>query len=210
MTLFLYSRIDTPWEWEKMHHYLSLLPKTMQQQVQQHHRWEDQQTALAGKILLLRGLPQFGLKPSLNGISYTKYHRPFLEGSVDFNLSHSENYSACVLSDEAKVGIDIEYLRPVNLERFKSLWNEEEWNAITEAPSPHRQLYTFWTQKEAVVKADGRGLYINPREISVCAGQTTIAGITWHLRPIAIEEEYIAHMASSTNIAELAISQVNL
>ena len=210
MTLFLYSSIDAPWNSDKAHQYLSLLPKTMQQQVQHYHREHDQQTALMGKILLQRGLQQFGLEASLSNISYTEYHRPFLEGSIDFNLSHAENYCACAISDEARIGIDIEYVRPVKLERFRSLWHEEEWQAIIESRSPHRQLYTFWTQKEAVVKADGRGLYINPKEVAIRAHQARIDDTTWHLRPIDVGKDYIAQMASSSVIDELAIMQVDL
>ena len=190
--------------------YLTLLPTGIQQQIQQYLRWQDQQASLAGKLLLQRGLQLLGSNATLQDIRYTDYHRPYLEGGIDFNLSHAGGCSVCVLSDEARVGVDIEQQRPVDLNRFKSLWTAQEWHTIRSAKAPYHRLYTYWTRKEAVVKADGRGLYRNPKEIAIRHHKVVLDETTWYLRRIAIDRRYITHVASSKVLPPLPVVQVCL
>lgn len=76
-----------------------------------------------------------------------------------FNLSHSGDTIALLLSDEGEVGCDIEVIRP--RDNWRSLANAVfslGEHAEMEAERPEQQLAAFWriwTRKEAIVKQRG-------------------------------------------------------
>ncbi|VEB90769.1 holo-(acyl carrier protein) synthase 2 [Citrobacter koseri] len=76
-----------------------------------------------------------------------------------FNLSHSGDDIALLLSDEGEVGCDIEVIRP--RDNWRSLANAVfslGEHAEVEAEHPEQQLTAFWriwTRKEAIVKQRG-------------------------------------------------------
>ncbi|EEU8499552.1 4'-phosphopantetheinyl transferase AcpT, partial [Salmonella enterica] len=76
-----------------------------------------------------------------------------------FNLSHSGDTIALLLSDEGEVGCDIEVIRP--RDNWRSLANAVfslGEHAEMESERPERQLAAFWriwTRKEAIVKQRG-------------------------------------------------------
>ena len=54
-------------------------------------------------------------------IERTELSRPyFAYGAVDFNLSHDENFAALVISDEGRVGVDVEKISDNLSERLKT------------------------------------------------------------------------------------------
>jgi 4'-phosphopantetheinyl transferase len=89
--------------------------------------------------------------PDLNG------HR------VNFNVAHSKDTILIALSREGPVGVDVEYFdRPTDImDVAKHNFTETETSsleAIADPQTRHRTFYRYWTRKEAVLKADGRGL----------------------------------------------------
>jgi len=112
---------------------------------------------LAGRTLLARTL---ALSP-LPDIIYGEQGKPaFAKGHpLWFNLSHSGDDIALLMSDEGEVGCDIEVIRP-----------RQNWQALANAvfsiteheelerEAPEEQLSAFWriwTRKEAIVKQRG-------------------------------------------------------
>jgi len=157
--------------------------------------------SLVGKILLQQGLAL--LQPAgsytLAQIQFTPYHRPYLpESCIDFNLSHSGNYVICALSDTTRLGIDIEQMKPVNMEHFTDFMTPEEIAAINTAPQPVIAFYKYWTKKESILKANGKGLHIPLNEFSVTDNQATLENQHWHIQEIAVDKEYICHIATDT------------
>ncbi|EAS9678456.1 4'-phosphopantetheinyl transferase AcpT [Salmonella enterica] len=110
---------------------------------------------LAGRVLLSRALSP------LPEIVYGEQGKPaFSTGTpLWFNLSHSGDNIALLLSDEGEVGCDIEVIRP--RDNWRSLANAVfslGEHAEMEAEHPERQLAAFWriwTRKEAIVKQRG-------------------------------------------------------
>jgi 4'-phosphopantetheinyl transferase len=85
------------------------------------------------------------------------------EGSgIQFNLSYSHSLALYAVTRDRRVGIDLEYVRPIPdarqiVERFFS----PKERSILSALPPDEQLETFfrcWTGKEAYLKATGEGL----------------------------------------------------
>lgn len=169
--------------------------------------------SLLGKILLQHGLAL--LQPAgtytLAQIQFTYYHRPYLpESNIDFNLSHSGKYVICALSDTTRLGIDIEQIKPVNMDHFTDFMTPEEIEAINAAPEPVIAFYKYWTQKESILKANGKGLHIPLNEFSVADNQATLENQHWYIQELSVDEAYICHIATNTPSPVISIQYQQL
>ncbi len=79
---------------------------------------------------------------------------------LDFNISHSGNRVVCILSTQGRVGIDLEETGDIAIDDFQSQFTTAEWAAITGSSMPLQTFYHYWTAKESLIKADGKGLQI--------------------------------------------------
>lgn len=87
--------------------------------------------------------------------------------SVSFNVSHSGAHGVVALAQVGEVGVDIEEVRPQPdwLSIATSAFAAEEVQHLR-CQEPSKQIATFyriWSLKEAVMKALGKGFYLNPR-----------------------------------------------
>lgn len=110
---------------------------------------------LAGRVLLAQACAP------LPEICYGEQGKPMFADDTPlwFNISHSGDRIALLLSDEGEVGCDIEVIRPRDNWRtianaVFSLGEHEE----IERQAPDQQLTAFWriwTRKEAIIKQRG-------------------------------------------------------
>ena len=84
--------------------------------------------------------------------SYNEHGKPYIQGSPYFSISHCKQGIAVAIDDQP-VGIDIETIRHANEDLIARTMNEEERVGMDD-----RQFTRLWTQKEAVVKAQGVGI----------------------------------------------------
>ena len=156
--------------------------------------------SMAGKYLLLKGLQHFNLSPPLylTDLDYTKFKRPIISPKVDFNISHSGNMVSCALCKTCTIGYDIEEIKPHSLSDFHIVFTPEETQEIKNAESPIQMFYRYWTQKEAVMKGDGRGFYLPPKDIRLSDNLAFAEKETWHLHKIDIHPNFAAHLAVQT------------
>ena len=90
---------------------------------------------------------------------------------IHFNRSDSGAFVVCAV-DQQPIGVDIEQILPVDMAMadivFTDLEKDHLYAAVTEQ---HRlaRFYTLWTLKESYLKALGKGLYVNPIDISIVA-----------------------------------------
>lgn len=80
-----------------------------------------------------------------------------IASDIHFNLSHSEEMVACVLSRQP-VGIDIEKVRRYNPKVADRILSDEEWDYLQASKEKDRDFIRFWTLKEAYGKYTGKGL----------------------------------------------------
>lgn len=110
---------------------------------------------LAGRYLLTILHPEFPVDLILVDAS----GRPYLEnGQQNFSISHSDNYAAVIISDNARVGIDIElqYHGIINIKnKFTS--DDELGKFRNEDHSTVQKLTFIWSIKEAMYKWYGTG-----------------------------------------------------
>jgi 4'-phosphopantetheinyl transferase len=80
---------------------------------------------------------------------------------LEFNLSHSQEIAIYALSERA-VGVDVEYLRPVDhLDQLSKRYFSARETELLYTCSGNAQISMFfrlWTAKEAYLKATGEGL----------------------------------------------------
>jgi 4'-phosphopantetheinyl transferase len=93
-----------------------------------------------------------------------KPESPNLNGQrVDFNVAHSKDTILVALSRNGGVGVDVEYYdRPTDImdvaKHNFTVTETASLEAIADPETRHQTFYRYWTRKEAVLKADGRGL----------------------------------------------------
>ncbi len=144
------------------------LPKEMQVEVSKYQVKEDRQRTLVGKMLLLNLLKQYS-SSNLFDIKRTKYNKPYLENSSNcFNISHSGKYVICAFSYNNPIGIDIEELNSnIDINDFEEVLLTNEYDSIQNSKDPLKLFYTIWTKKEALLKAEGKGLMDNIKAIKI-------------------------------------------
>ena len=90
---------------------------------------------------------------------YNEHGKPYLANGPYFSISHCKEGIAVAI-DDAPIGIDIEAIRHANEDLIERTMNEEEKRLIANSQQPiaDRIFTRFWTQKEAIVKAEGTGI----------------------------------------------------
>jgi len=101
--------------------------------------------------LLIREL----LKPDDFPVEYDQSGKPFLAGSdLHISVTHTEDLAAVIISRNARVGIDIEKIKP-RIEKVRDKFlNEEESSSIGKKKGLE-QLTIAWCAKEALYKLYG-------------------------------------------------------
>jgi 4'-phosphopantetheinyl transferase len=92
-------------------------------------------------------------------------------GNLQFNLSHSASVAVLALCKDAAIGIDIEAIRLV--EDWEAVaaahFSRSEYHALQAEPTHERNaaFLRCWTRKEALLKAMGVGLSLDPATFEV-------------------------------------------
>jgi 4'-phosphopantetheinyl transferase len=168
----------------------------------EYRRWQDRQAFLGGRFLLTTGAQIFQLPANiLSLIQYTEYKRPYLPVDIDFNVSHTDGLVICAFSNNNRVGVDIEKVTDIKIQDFESFFTEEENRQIRLAKNRNLQFFTYWTKKESVMKADGRGFNLDLKQI-VIAEHAFVNDQTWYVGEIAVPSGYIAHIATSSLLSK--------
>jgi 4'-phosphopantetheinyl transferase len=98
-----------------------------------------------------------------------QYGKPDIVGpdvaqKVCFNLSNTTGLVACIVADSRDVGVDTEELERASraIEIADRFFSPIEASALRSLPAPRqpRRFTTYWTLKEAYIKARGMGLSI--------------------------------------------------
>ncbi|MBT4682848.1 MAG: 4'-phosphopantetheinyl transferase superfamily protein [Chloroflexi bacterium] len=119
------------------------------------------------RIILGRYL---NMQPKMVQFRYNTYGKPALTaGNLHFSLSRSDDIVICAITRGRKIGVDAEYICPYPeiaqvIERFFSS-PEKDTVCAAIAPEKLKAFYTFWTLKEAYIKANGKGLMTPLEEV---------------------------------------------
>jgi len=127
---------------------------------------KDKKLSIGAELLLKYSLNQINIFNPV--ISHDQYGKPFLVNHprVHFNLSHSEEYVACAVSD-SPVGVDIERVREIELDIARHYFFGSEYQQIQDSPHQLRTFYQFWVLKESYMKMTGLGFRLGLDEFSI-------------------------------------------
>lgn len=89
--------------------------------------------------------------------SYNEHGKPYIPDGPYFSISHCKQSIAVAIDDEP-VGIDIESIHRADEDLIIRTMCAREQEEIRSAQDPTRAFTRLWTQKEALVKAQGIGI----------------------------------------------------
>lgn len=171
---------------------------------------------LIGKLLLATSLKENGYEDSINLIwncPKGKHGKRYLPNGPFFNISHTDGLVVVVLSSLAPIGVDAEKIRDVDPFRYKNrLFHESEWIALQKRRNVPSKFWEFWTQKEATMKADGRGFSMGAKNILLSNEKSVLldSNEMCFLKVINTIPGYCISIACSSSLNNVDIKHVNL
>ncbi|MDB5004147.1 MAG: 4-phosphopantetheinyl transferase superfamily protein [Mucilaginibacter sp.] len=197
MIICYHTEILSPWTNEELQQKMELIPDGIKQKILLKRNHLDVQLSVCGNLLILALIKYFDADLTLAEIVYNDYQRPYFNDGFDFNISHSGNRVIGCATLNGKVGIDIELMKPVDI-NYDDYFTATEQENIRNAKNPDTEFFTYWTRKEALLKAVGTGVYTPLLDIDVSADSFIYKGDNYYLSPIDIATDYkacVAHTA---------------
>lgn len=120
---------------------------------------------MACRGLLRLVISQYTMEdPGQIQFSYSSQGKPFINRQpiCSFNLSHSGNWLYIIVSRHHEVGIDCEMIDHNNIYTLaRYILNPLDYARFQDIPNQFKtkRLIQVWTQKEAFIKAIGKGLF---------------------------------------------------
>lgn len=180
------------------------MPPKIQEEIFQYQKNDDRLRLLAGKLLLVEAMKKLGYSHSMvKHYLIDEMGKPQIPKFLPFNITHSGNVVACaVLEGDGMIGIDCEKVRPIDVIKFTKQFSPPEMQWILAAPNPQIRFFDAWTMKEAVMKADGRGMRIPLHNIRLKRNYATIddRNEIWHLYKINTPNSHPSHLCCNHEI----------
>lgn len=192
-----YTEFNSPLTNVKWNEYFACLPYPLQEKVLKYRKWQDRHANLFGKLLLIKALNYYGYgNRELEQIQYNDYGKPYIDINLKFNISHSGKFVICSISNLYDLGIDIEEVVDLHIADFKNSFSANEWMEIMKSESSINKFYEFWTIKEAVAKAEGKGLSLPLADLVLEKSSVKVFEKTWHILKIDLDPGYSASIAT--------------
>ena len=174
---------------------------------------KDRRLHVASHLFLRQLLSQYApLSPALWRFKTNAYGKPFIANSqyveLSFNLSHTQGFIACVIAYQRAVGIDIERCKPLHdvnglCDTAFSPLEARDVQSLKNHSEQEQRFFTYWTLKEAYIKARGMGLSIPLQQFSFietkvgkwelhCDPNLMSSGQNWRFSSHKINEYYLA------------------
>lgn len=182
---FFDIRSSLPQNWRE------LVTPSRQKRAGKYLRNEDRLRCLGAGILLAQELNV----SSDDEIILGSWGKPCLrDNRAQFNLSHSGNMVVLAVSD-APIGVDVEQIRHSPLEQDAAMQcftpKEAEW---LQSQRGDAAFFRLWTGKEAIMKATGKGLSLNPASFCILPlenGVHVCNGQAWNMTWMSVDEHMI-------------------
>lgn len=190
----------------KLIHYLTDNELTRYNQLK---RWQDKTNYLYSHILVRMALVnytnlpllefKFVFKPNKN-LNIIRISKNFC---ININITHTTELVACAISNDYKVGIDIEKYNNKNYaEVYPYCLTPKEQEMII-FQNKEDMFLKIWTMKEAFLKGHGIGLGISPLELDCDLKTNTISSenpllndyCSWKFKFIETYPQYICSLA---------------
>lgn len=189
---------------------LDCLPAKLHTDILRYKFEKDRYTRAIGKYLLLKQLEELGYEATvLQRLEKNAFDKPFLKNTpLAFSIAHSEDLVLCAITSEAQLGVDVEYIKQIDITIFQDQFNPAEWKNIQADASLHA-FYNYWTRKESIIKADGRGLQIplSSFDTTQAIVQLNDTPTQWHLQPLNLDPCYKVHLCTNPHISRVNVKK---
>lgn len=157
----------------------SMLSKDEQQRAARFKLERDRTRFIVVRGTLRKLLERYtGLSLNKHSFHYGRYGKPALPANsiIYFNLAHSQDLVLYAFARERELGIDVECVRPefADEEIAARYLSPRELSLLRALPSERRaeRFFSYWTCKEAYLKAKGMGLQVQLNSFSVTLPDT--------------------------------------
>lgn len=192
-----YYTAVSDWDDERWNALLASFPEQLQSGLQGFGSVQEKKLSAAGKYLLQRLCAGNGNFTSLEQLAYNPFLRPYFNKDFDFNIAHAGDIAGCAYIENGCIGLDIEQVRKLEFPAFESLFTKKEWQQIMSGTDIAPAFFRLWTRKEALIKATGKGVYLDLQAIDVLNDAVILEGQTFYLSEINIAEGYKACIATN-------------
>jgi 4'-phosphopantetheinyl transferase len=151
---------------------VALLDDVERERYGSYRREIDQRRFLTGRTLIRTvAAERLGIDPSAVRLDASCFDcgKPHgkprvVDGAgLEVSVSHSGSWVALAVTDGAPVGVDVEEIRDAEVDSLAGIaFSAAEKATFAEVPAESRQaaFFTYWSRKEAVVKATGKGMSV--------------------------------------------------
>jgi len=178
---------------------LDRFPFRLRERILRQRRLADRCAQILDKWLLLKALDCMGVPDAtLDSFEYDLCGRPSMQAGsgCDFSLSHSGSIAVCAIGRQGPIGVDVELLREVRVGDFAEVFGESAQKRLRQENDSRKAFFREWTQLEAVLKADGRGMNVAPGTVESDGRKACLSGRCWFLHKVALDSDYACHIAS--------------
>ena len=170
-------------------------PSNKQARIARLHYREDQLRTLIGLQLLKQALAiEYSEDFDLKTVRFHEKRKPYCPFPVDFSISHSGVLVTCVVSQKEKVGIDTEEIREIDSQKFKRYFSVSELAIFRQ---DNTAFFTFWSIKEAVIKAADLVSFANLRAIRINGNIARLSEQDWYLHPLELHPRFKTTVATN-------------
>ncbi|MCK5540939.1 MAG: 4'-phosphopantetheinyl transferase superfamily protein [Deltaproteobacteria bacterium] len=170
---------------------MSWLPVALHPEINRYHRLEDRLARLTARLLIRKTLQVLGLsrESTLDDWHKSPHGRPFLLNSyADISISHANPWVVSAVGLKCRIGIDVEIFRPFELDALIPYLTATEVGRIQKSSRPEVEALHCWSKREAILKADGRGLLAPEATIRDIAAARTPAGEAWRVKRMEFDD----------------------
>ena len=142
---------------------------------------------------------------------------------IEFSVAHGGDLIVLAFAGTALIGVDIEPTgapQDASAELLEFTLTPAERRRVREAPEHQRRqvFLRYWTGKEAVLKALGTGLDVEPQAVALpplpTGGTTSVTlpgslPVELWVRDIDVGEGYVCTLATGQEVRELSLAQLS-
>lgn len=208
----------------------AMLDATEQQRAKRFIYDKDRQLFVTAHVFLRETLSHYApIEPADWTFQTNDYGKPAISNpgyeNLQFNLSHTQGLVAVAVTQGKAVGVDVEQsTRNVDLQSLsRHVFAPSEVDdvlSVDESAIQRKKFFTYWTLKEAYIKARGRGLSLPLKKFWFCPTSTNQwhlncapsledQGDQWLCHAISLSQDYFLAYVTEAPVDASAI-QVNL
>lgn len=169
------------------------------------------------------------INPKEVKFQYGDRGKPYLTNTTDnnslqFNISHSQEYALHGFVYNHPIGVDLEYLREMKdaAQIAQRFFSAQEFRLLDNLDSRQQQrlFFKLWTAKEACLKATGKGLADSLESVKIDFDQTEVPCLKaiqgcseaikwWSMYPCIPAQNYVGAIAIKAQITQEQIKYWN-